>query len=92
MCLTPTDGAAGLGNCWGKVSSTPLRFNQQVVCLTGRKEEKYLERFSCEPFSNKGEANREGDRKLKITGKFKEGTDASRVKTDAMKSTFVFLL
>lgn len=40
----PSEAAAGLGSS----SSTLLRFNQQGVGLTRRREEKYLERFSCE--------------------------------------------
>jgi len=73
----PADAAAGQGNSWSKGSSTSLRFNSRVACLTSRMQEKYVERLSCK--LSKPSLTKE-KQTGKVTGKFKESTDASRVK------------
>lgn len=61
--------------------------------MTGRRKEKYLERFRCELSKSSLTNGKQAGKvtKLKITGIFKKGTDPSRVNKNTMKSTFVFL-
>lgn len=86
------------GSCWaGQLlehsSSNCQGLTSKGFVLTGRREEKYLERFSCE-LSKSSLTNGKQTKKvtkLKITCIFKKGTDSSRVNTNVEKSTFVFL-